>query len=460
MTAGRRSRLRASTFARVAALLLATLAVAGCGADPAPAATETVDRGKVVLDVVGEGQLQSAKATPLRVPGRGWSARQLTWMLPEGSFVEKGDLLARFSTERGELDLAEALIELERNELARAAKQGELASGQGRVAVDLSQVAVQLAIAERYANADLSVLARNEVLDAIQDADFLGDKQDTLRWQQGQSSERGGAELAVLDAQRATIDVEAERSRDDLDALELRAPHAGVMMLTANWTGDKPTIGSALRAGSEFGRLPDIGALEVELALPQVQAQGVKVGNAVELSPVGRPAQTIRSRIDWIASAAKVVSRDSPVKFVTMKAKVPSEAAREYGWVPGQRLHARVILFAGDQALDVANVAVRSEAGKHYVQVREGFGFERREVELGVRGDARSQVLKGLEPGDEVLLVAAETKAEAEAEAEAAEEAREPDPAEATPGLQPEEEPDADAATGAGTAAADKAATP
>ncbi len=394
--------------ARLAAVLLLSTALAGCGDDLMQPATETVVNGPLVLDVVGEGQLQSGKATPLLVPGQGWSQRQLTWMVAEGSTVEKGEVLARFSTERGELDLAEALVDLERNTLARAAKQGELAAGQGRVAVDLSKVAVDLAIAERYAGADLSTMARNEVLDAIQDADYLGAKRDTLRWKQGQFSARGGAELAVLDAQRATITVEADQSRSDLEALELRAPHAGVMMLTANWTGDKPTIGTGLRAGSELGRLPDTSALEVELALPQIQAQGVEVGNAVELSPVGRAAQSITSELSWVASAAKVMSRDSPVKYLTMKAGVPAEAAKELGWVPGQKLRARVILLQHDQALSVANVAVRSEAGKHYVQVRDGREFARREVELGVRGTARSQVLQGLGVGDEVLLVAAD----------------------------------------------------
>lgn len=385
-------------------LVLGLAALAGCADDAPSAAVETVVAGPVVLDVVGEGQLQSAKATPLRVPGQGWSQRQLVWMLPEGSHVEKGELLARFRSERGKLDLTQALIELERNALAQAAKRAELAAGKGRVSVQLSQVAVQLAIARRYANADLSVLARNEVLDAIQDADYLAAKQANLRWQQGQVGEHGQAEQAVLDAQRATIQIQAKQNRADLEGLELRAPHAGVMMLAADWSGDKPTIGSSLRAGSEFGLLPDTSALEVELALPQIQAQGVEVGDVVELSPLGRPEQKISSKISWIASAAKVMSRQSPVRYLTMKAKVPAEAARKYGWVPGQRFRARVVLFQDEQALSVPNLAVRSRAGEYFVQVRDGGGFVRRAVQLGERGSARSQVVAGLEPSDVVLL--------------------------------------------------------
>lgn len=395
----------AARAALALAALVAILALAGCTEEVAPRAVETVVAAPLVLDVIGEGQLQSAKATPLRVPGQGWSQRQLVWMLPEGSHVEKGDLLARFTTQRGELELTEALIELERNALARAAKRGELVAGKRRVAVDLSQVAVQLAIAQRYANADLSVLARNDVLDAIQDADYLAAKQATLRWQKEQLGEHGQAERAVLDAQRETIQIQASQSRADLEALELRAPHAGVMMLTADWSGDKPTIGSGLRAGSEFGRLPDTSALEVELALPEIQAQGVEVGDAVEVSPLGRPGQQITSKISWIASAAKVMSRESPVRYLTMKAKVPAATARKYGWVPGQRFRARVIMLRDAQALSVPNLAIESRAGKYYVRVRDGGEFVRRQVQLGERGSARSQVVDGLAAGDQVLLV-------------------------------------------------------
>lgn len=389
-----------------AGVLAACLLLAACGEDAAPPVTETVAPDPLLLSVQGEGELKSARATPLRVPGSGWSQRQLVWMLPEGSFVKKGDVVARFSAEQGEQELAQALIDLRRNALARAAKQSDLGATQGRVAVDLSQVAVQLGIAERYAGADIDTIARNEILDAVQDAEFLHDKQDTLQWKRGQSSTRGAAELAVLDAQRATYDINAKTRQADLDALELSAPNDGVVMLATNWSGEKPTVGASLRAGFEYGSLPDASAMEVEIALPQIEAQGVKVGQRVEMSPVGRPGQKITSKLSWVASAAKVMSRESPVKYLSMKAAVPVEAIRRYGLVPGQQMQARIVLLQ-DEALSVANVALRGENGRTYVQVRDGSDFERREVMLGVRGTARSQVLSGLQAGDEVLLAPA-----------------------------------------------------
>lgn len=403
-----KSGARATRFLlRCGGWVVLPLWLAACSGEIAPAATETVTPAPLRLSVRGEGELKSAKATPLNVPGRNWAARQVEWMLPEGSAVKKGDLIARFSADQGKQELAQTLIDLQRNQLARAAKQGDLDTAQSKVAVDLAQVAVQLAIAERYASADLSTMARNEVLDAVQDRSFLTAKQDILQWQRGQSGVRGGAELAVLDAQRATFDIAAKARQSDLDALELRAPNDGVLMLASNWQGDKANVGATLRAGFDYGSLPDASAMELELSLPQIEAQGVRVGNAVEMFPVGRPQQKIVSKLSWVASAAKVRNQQSPVKYLSMKAPIPAEAIARYQLVPGQQLQARVVLLDAPRALSVANVAVDSDDGRDYVRVRDGAGFQRRAVKLGVRGPARSQVLSGLKEGEQVLLAEA-----------------------------------------------------
>lgn len=387
------------------ALALAA-ALAGCGGDAASdVPVETLRRAPVLLAVEASGQLRSSKATPLKVPGEQWASRQLVWMKPDGSRVEAGEVVARFAARQGELELAKALLDLQRNALARASKQDELGTVQGRVDVDLAQVGSELAIAQRYAGAELDMFARNEILDAIQDERFLGEKRGVLEWKRDQAGTRGGSELAVLDAQRASFELNRDRRRGDLDALELRAPNAGVMVLTANWTGEKPKVGASLWAGNDFASLPDPSSLEVELALPQLEAQGIATGIELELHPVGRPGQKVTSRLSWVAGAAAVRNRQSPVKYLLMRAPVPADAAQRHGWVPGQAFRARLFVQRSEAGLSVPNVAVLSEAGKTLVQVREGGTIRTREVTLGARGPARSEVLTGLAPGDQVVLV-------------------------------------------------------
>lgn len=389
-------------------LLLATaiaLSLAACGSDEvASLPVEVVREAPVALRIEAQGRLKAVKSTPLMVPGRNWTNQQLVWMVQDGSHVKKDDVVARFSPAQGELELAKALLDLERNLLSRAAKQDELDAGVGRVDVDLAAVGTQLAIAERYAGADLLMFARNEILDAIEDEKFLGDKQGTLEWQRDQSSTRGAAELAVLDSQRATFDLTAKNKREDMNSLELRASNDGVIVLEANWSGEKPKLGSTLWAGQEFATLPDVASLELDIALPQIEAEGVRVGVPVDVYPLGMPQQAVRSELTWVATAAQVRNRQSPVKYQSMKASIPADAAQQHGWVPGQAFEVVIHLHDAAAGLSVPNVAVRSRAGETFVYVREGGEFVRRDVELGSRGPARSEVTEGLAVGDAVAL--------------------------------------------------------
>jgi len=384
---------------------LLAIALAACGTDPVEAPpVEVVASRPLELSVDALGELRSAKATPLVVPGKQFAQRQLIWMLPEGSPVKSGETLARFSAARGEVDLAEARVNLMRNALLRASKESELGTVEARIEADLSQVGTDLTIAERYASAELLAVARNELLDAIQDREFLGSKQDFLDWKRDQAGERGSAELAVLDSQRQTHALTAKTREDDLAALELNAPHDGVLMLTADWSGERPRVGATLWAGNDFGSIPDLTAMEVQFALTQLDAAGVKVGAEVELAPLGRPEQTFTSKVAWVAAAAQSISRNNPIKYVRMKASVPTSEIERLALVPGQTLAARVYAVRVDEGLSVANVAIVSAGTQTMVELWRDGVRERRAIRLGERGLARSQVLEGLSPGDAVVL--------------------------------------------------------
>lgn len=385
-------------------LLLATALVSCTGKTPEPTALETLHAAPLEFSVQGEGELRAAKSTALVVPGPAWTPRQITWMLDDGSPVAKGDLVARFSAEQSKQDLAQARIDLERNLLARLGKQAELDDSHGKLGVDLTQVAGQLAIAQRYANAGPEAMARNDILDAVQDAHYLGVRQGILQWRERQSSERGSAELAVLDAQHATFDTVAKQKKSDLDALELHAPHAGVLVLEKNWSGEVPHTGGSLYAGNPFGSLPDLGALEVQLAVPQIETQGIRVGDRVELHPWGAPDQHVQAKLSWVAAAAQSRSRQNPVKYLMMKAAVPADVARRYGWTPGQHFVGKIVLLKLERGLSVPNVAIGNDARGAGVEVLVDGKPQRRPVTLGVRGPTRVQVLGGLSEGDRVLL--------------------------------------------------------
>lgn len=393
---------------RLAGTGIALMALVACSesVDRTPP-VEIVVSAPLALQVRTQGELRAAKSTPLTVPGSQWARRQLLWMLPEGSRVKQGEVIARFGAPQAQLDLKDARANLLRNALARQGKQAELQTGSARIDADLAQVDTDLGIASRYADADLDFFARNELLDAVQDQVFLGAKKGYLGWKRDQTGERGAAELAVLDSQRAGQQQTAKTREEDLAALELTAPHDGVFMLSTDWSGDKPRIGAAVWAGNDFGTLPDASELEVQFALTQIDAAGVRVGAQVELYPLGRPDQVFTSEVSWVAAAAQAISRKNPIKYLRMRSKVDAAKAAELGLVPGQSLVARVYALRADEGISIPNIALISDGGDNVVEVWQQGERVRRPVELGERGVARTQVLEGLSPGDVVVLTRA-----------------------------------------------------
>ena len=383
------------------------LLVSGCArTDEAALVLERVELVPARLVVHGQGTLNSTKPTALVVPGQSWSPRQLSWLLPDGSWVKSGDVVARFSAEQSKMNLATAMVDLQRNALARQAKETELDDTQGKLTVDIDQVIGLRGIAHRYANINLLEVAvsRNKILDAVQDEHFLGVKQDTLDWRKGQSSTRGKAELALIEAQHTTNDVLAKQNREDLAALEVRAPNEGIFVLQPNWAGEKPKLGTSMWAGFTFATLPDIASMEVEIWLPQVEAHDVREGMAVDLAPLGAPDQTIRTTISWVAAAAAVRNRDTPVKYLSMKATVPADIVSKQHWVPGQAFRATIVLLDLDKALTVPNIALATSGDVTSITVRDGKHLEKRTLRLGVHGPSRTQVLDGIKPGETIVI--------------------------------------------------------
>ena len=388
-----------------AGIIAAMFLLAGCaGSDVTAPLYEKVDYAPALLTVEGHGVLHSSKSTPLVVPGSQWSQRQLIWMKDDGSAVKEGEVVARFSAKQSELELSNALIDLQRTALARAAKEFDLGDAQGKLHVDLSQVAELLGIAHRYANVSQLAVSRDTILDAIQDEHFLNVKQDTLNWRKDNSATRGKAELALIDAQRATNELVEKAKRSDLDALELRAPHAGYLVLAADWSGQKPHVGGNLWAGNAFASLPETATMDVEIAIPQSEAAALKVGEVVELSPLGAPDQKVDSKLTWIAASSAPRNRESPVKYLSVKASVPVDAIEKYHWVPGQDFSAVIVLLKSDRALTLPNIALTSAGDTTSVQVRSNGKTQTRSVTIGARGPSRTEIVSGLKAGEEVLI--------------------------------------------------------
>jgi HlyD family secretion protein len=386
------------------ALIALTLAFYACsGDDSARLPVETLQAREWQETLVANGELRALKNTPLLVPGSQFEGRQLIDMVAEGSLVEKNQIVARFDAPQARIDLSQNELELMRNELTRAAQADTGGLTAQQLATDLAQVDTDLSLSQRYANADVSMFARNQILDALQDTGFLTEKKGYLGWRRGQTSQRTDTELAVIDSARATVAVTVEQKRASLNALEVRAPHAGVFLLKAGWDGVKAQPGSNLWPGDDFAEIPDMAGLIARFNLPQSQTQLLKEGQPVRVRLAGTGIE-IDAQISKVSNSASVKNRESPVKYSDFDVAIPEAAAQQHGLRPGQAVRGTVTLVKSSEALTVPNVALIQEGGRFFVLRKQSGTPERVAVELGQRGPIRSLVTSGLSVGDRIVL--------------------------------------------------------
>ncbi len=393
-------------IAQLNCLLLLALVTACDGKIDNTPVIESIKSQPILFQLEAWGVLKSNKSVPLSVPGSQWAQRQLAWTIADGSVVKKGDLVARFIAPASELERDQARIDLLRNALLKQAKEMELTQSVGRVDVDMVQVQTDITIADTYAQVEAGAMSRNQILDAVQDREYLGEKKSVLQWQRGQSGSRSAAEIAVISSQLSSATKRFETSDKDLAALEVRAPNDGVLILEADWNGDKPQLGGNMYAGNEFARIPDPSELEIELTIPVQEALQAKVGQRVWFYPSGRSEEKYASTLSFISSTPQQQGRQNPVKVLKLKTSVPKDLLIAKTWAPGQAFRVHIELAKYDQAISVPNLAIISKTSGDYVLVKQGTKFLEQKVSLGERGPARSVIKQGLKDGTQICVLA------------------------------------------------------
>ncbi|MBR0346001.1 MAG: efflux RND transporter periplasmic adaptor subunit [Rudaea sp.] len=392
---------------RTCAVVIAILLAAACSAPmQQESRVEVVTAGPAILAIEAIGSLHSSQATPLIVPGE-WSQRRLIWLIPDGSTVHQGEVIARFAADTDQFELDMALLDVERASRERATQNMELHDRSSELDVSQADVVGQLAITRRYTGATDGVLARNTVLEAVQDQGYLLRKERVLTDMQRLLSRRGGQAMALLDAKEATFEEQVRRRRAVLSQLEVRAPHDGIVVFEADGAGQKPHLDATLWAGTKFATLPNLQAMEIDIAVPQMDATAIHEGLGVEIHPVDVPQDKIETRISWVAATAAQRDRDSPARYLSVRAPVSAAEIASRRWQPNQSFVARIYLLRSGHAICVPNVAIGRAGDRNFVNVRGRGGVSARVVHVGVRGPSRSEIVAGLNAGDAVELAPA-----------------------------------------------------
>ena len=363
--------------------------------------TVAVVRTTFTRAVVAEGFLEPIEATSISVPSDSGSTFKVAWMVSDGAEVAAGDLVVRFDATEAtqQHEGAQAALASADNREEQARIERVLAeSGRDRVE---TLAGAELETARAFQSRDSEIWSRRQLIESEIDSLLaeakLANAEETRRIEQRLSGAR--AELVAFDGQRARMEI--EQANKILERLEVRAPHAGVLVLTKNRRGERAHIGDTLWPGQKIGEIPRRDALAAEMFVLEADAAGLVAGLSAAVRVDAHPDLVVAATVDKVATLARPRLQGATVQyFATTLTLERTEPAR---MKPGQSVRATVQL-GGAEALVLPRQAVFEREGRPIAWRWADGVFVPAPLELGVSSPGRVTITSGLTEGDRVAL--------------------------------------------------------
>ncbi len=362
--------------------------------------TQEVAKGEFVIAVEGEGHLRAVKATPILVPPAN-RPFTLSWMVPEGGFVAKGDKVVTFDASEMQLKQEELQSELR--------KIGYDTALQGRgSALETSDLDGQIELLHQerqqaldFAPRDERLYTRNQIIESEVDIGFLGKKVDYYGGKRDRHLRKVKTNEDIQNLNRKSQEVQLQQVTQNLQSLEVLAPNDGYFY--PEFWGDEPiSVGRKCWPGMKIGELPDMTTAEAVVYILEKEASGVRADLDAEITLDARPGFPYKAKVKQVAPLAKAVDRRSPVKyFEVVLTLLESDSHFMH---QGGIAKARIFIDRQDNVIALPNQIFFHDDKTNWVYVKKGQNFEKCVVTLGRRGPNRTVVESGLEAGAQVAM--------------------------------------------------------
>jgi RND family efflux transporter MFP subunit len=262
------------------------------------------------------------------------------------------------------------------------------------VGVEVGSVVKKGDIIGRIANADIAAQVE-EAKASLADAD-----REYRRWKE--IVDKGIEPKERLDKADTTVQLARARLKQSEAALEytlIRAPFDGVVVKRTAQSGENIGPAGGVAVGGSLCTLVDRGSLEMVADVNETNIAKVRVGQKAEVATEARPDRKYRGDVRQIVPTADRTKGIVQVKVRLLdpdEALLPEMAARAAFLRDGAVAGAprRVIAPKG---------AVRDRNGRKGVFLRESGKVRFQEVEAGSEGEDGTEILRGLQGGEEVV---------------------------------------------------------
>jgi len=373
-------------------IVLGVVLTRGTNPETTPSNTAVVTRGDIVRTVLVDGNLEMPHKADLSFGTTGTVTEVL---VDKGNNVTKGQVLARLDARSLELsvEVAQAQYETAQINLMKTIYPYYTRTW------GTDMPGVWLALDEAQDNLKQAQELLNE--GKVEEAQVL---LDLIEGNISKAEEKSQSRTFQLPWDIKLLELQSDIARANLESTKLNlekavitAPFDGVVTdITITEGKDVSTAALATSAIS----LVDTSEIEMSGSIDEIDIAMVQLGQEANILLDALPDEEVKGEVTFISlvgtTLAGVVSYDT-----TITLENPVEGLKD-----GMSATAEVIIERRDDVLSIPNRAIRGTTENPMVVVLVDGQQEEREITLGLSDGINTEVLSGLEEGEEVVLPA------------------------------------------------------
>jgi len=382
-----------------------------------PAAAETDDsviarvkKGDFKVVVTSAGELRAKKFVQVQGPLNMQQAEvyqtKISTLVPEGTVVKEGDVVAELDRSGIAGKMAEVSLALQKAEaqLLQAQLDSTLNLATAREEIKTQELSLEeKRLAKEQAAYESPSVKRQVEIDY---------EKATRQFAQSKANYITKTQQAV--AKMAEVGADVQRQRNKLTIVQevlgnftIRAPSPGMVIYVKEWNGKKKGVGSQVSAWDPtVATLPDLGQMESLTYVNEIDVRKIAVGQAAQLTLDSDPSKRLKGKVTSVANMGEQrPNQDSKVFEVRILIEQADTTLR-----PGMTTGNAIETLSVADVLFIPLEAVSSDGGVPFVYKQSGSRVVKQEVATGAMNDDEVVVSKGLDEGDRVLLSPPEDK--------------------------------------------------
>lgn len=390
--------LRSATLLSVFVLLLM-----GCGYDnPSTIPTYEVNTQRFSIEINANGEIEAAESQKIIAPGR--RPMMLAWLAEENTHVNEGDVIARFDAERITRDKNEEEFAVRKLQQDIINSQASQTQEKQDIKSEQNFIEEEFAFVDRFAIDDLRIYSQLDIIDTLQNRDFLEAKDSFLAWKETSVLEQHDSAMSVLDIKKQGHQSKLQQYLSALKQLEVTAPYSGLLVYVKDRRGEKPSVGNTVFPGSPIAEIPNLENLQARLYVLADDAIDLANGQRVDIQLDAFPNKTFSGELSSVAAFPREIKRGNPIKYYELTASINDQDTAILK--PGRKLSATIRVTQPMDTIAVPLQSIIYEQEQSFVYLQTGNEFSKQPVTTGRKNLYFIEITSGLTLNDAIALSA------------------------------------------------------